>query len=131
MGRSGLKLSILIMLLIVSAAPACWGKEKGYCYVVSYSARDKICYFTPVFTAAVSGATYSKEQYVTDVALIRKLEGQFDQYLAHQGLTSSDFVTSARVAYRSQQIAEKYLADEKSLYTTQGYAIKTADDFKF
>ncbi|BBO70080.1 hypothetical protein DSCA_40100 [Desulfosarcina alkanivorans] len=131
MKRTGLKLSIIIALAIVFSAPSCWAKEKGYCYIVSYGLREKTAYITPVFVAKVSGATYSEEEFVADIELIRKMEGQFQNYLSGKGLNTADYVTSARVAYRSQAIAEKYRADEKNGLAGRGYAIKDTGGFKF
>lgn len=131
MSRSGLKLLIVVMLAVLVSAPTCWGKEKGYCYIVSYSTREQTAYFTPVFVAPVSGETYSSEEFVADVGLIRKLEARFQTYLTKKGVSPSDFVTSARVAYRSRAIADKRLADEKGDFSSRGFTIKTADDFIF
>jgi hypothetical protein len=129
--RIGLNLLIIVMLTVAVSAPSCWGKANGYCYIVSYSDSTRTAYFTPVFVAPVSGETYSKEEYVADVGLIRKMQAQFQSYLTQKGLSTSDFVTSARVAYRSQAIADKRLANEKGNFKSRGYTIKMADDFVF
>ena len=131
MQNTCLKLMLLMAMAIVFNAPSGWAKEKGYCYIVSYSLSQKTAYITPVLVATVSGATFSEEEFVADVVLIRKMEDQFNQYLAVQGISSTDLVTSARVAYRSRAIADKRLADEKRNFTGRGYAIKTTDQFKF
>ncbi|WP_319406832.1 hypothetical protein [uncultured Desulfosarcina sp.] len=131
MKKTCLKLLVTLVLAIVFSAPSCWAKEKGYCYIVSYSMNGKIAYITPVFVAKVSGATYSEEEFVADVELIRKIEEQFQNYLAGQGMDNADFVTSARVAYRSQAIADKRIADEKKIFTGRGYTVKDANRFKF
>ena len=131
MKKTCLKLILVVVLAVVFSAPSCWAKENGYCYIVSYSMQDKTAYITPVFVAKVSGATYSDEEFVADVVLIRKMENQFQNHLAGQGLNTADFVISARVAYRSRAIADKRLADEKSDFTGRGYAIQDADQFKF
>jgi hypothetical protein len=130
MKKTCLKLMVTMVLVVVFSAP-CWAKEKGYCYIVSYSLQEKIAYFTPIFVAKVSGATYSEEEFVADVVLIRKMEAQFQKYLAGQGMDSADFVTSARVAYRSQAIADKRLADEKKDFIGRSYTVKDANRFKF
>ncbi len=126
-----LKLLVVMVLAVVLGAPPCWAKENGYCYIVSYSLREKTAYISPVFVAKVSGAIYSAEEFVADVELIRKMEAQFQKYLKGQGMNSTDFVTSARVAYRTQSVADQRLADEKKDFTGRGYAIKDADTFKF
>jgi hypothetical protein len=131
MRKTALSLLIVIMLTAAVGTPTGWAKENGYCYIVSYSTHERVVYFTPVFVARVSGATYSDEEFVADVGLIRELEAQFQKYLSGQGLAPSDFVTSARVAYRSQAIAERRLAAEKGDYSSRGFTIQTADDFRF
>jgi len=131
MKKTCLKLIALVVLAVAFGAPSCWAKEKGYCYIVSYSMREKTAYITPVFVAKVSGATYSEEEFVADVVLIRKMENQFQNYLAGQGMNTADFVISARVAYRSQAIADSRLTDEKSDFTSRGYTIRDENKFKF
>jgi hypothetical protein len=131
MKKTCLKLMVTMVLAVVASVPSSWAKEKGYCYIVSYSLQEKTAYITPVFVASVSGATYSEEEFVADVVLIRKMEEQFQKYLAGQGMNDSDFVTSARVAYRSQAIADKRMAAEKKDFTGKGYTVKDANRFKF
>jgi len=131
MKKTCLKLLIIMALAIMFSAPSCWAKEKGYCYIVSYGLREKSAYITPVFTATVSGATYSDEEFVADIELIRKMESQFQKYLEKQVANSADWVTSARVAYRSQAIADRYLANEKKDFTGRGYTIKNTGGFTF
>ena len=126
-----LKLLLVMVLTVAFSAPSCWAKEKGYCYIVGYSMQEKTAYITPVFVATVSGATYSEEEFVADVVLIRKMENQFQNYLAGQGIDTASVVISARVAYRSQAIADKRQADEKRDFNGRGYALNDADKFKF
>ncbi len=131
MKNTGLKLILVMVLAVVFSAPSCWAKEKGYCYIVGYSMQEKTAYITPVFVAPVSGATFSEEEFVADVILIRKMENQFQSHLAAQGINTADFIISARVAYRSQAIADSRLADEKRDFTGRGYSLNAADKFKF
>jgi hypothetical protein len=131
MKKTCLKVMLVMVLAVVFSAPSCWAKEKGYCYIASYSMKEKTAFITPVFVAKVSGATYSDEEFVADVVLIRNMENQFQNYLAGQGINTADYVTSARVAYRSQAIADKRLADEKKDFTGRGYIIKNANKFRF
>ena len=126
-----LKLLVAVVVVVVFSATSCWAKDKGYCYVVSYSMRDKIVFFTPVFTATVSGAVYSEEEFVADVELIRDMENQFQEHLVKVGLNSMQYLTEARVAYRSQAIADQRLADEKSSFKGRGYSIKKTGSFQY
>lgn len=131
MKRAYLAFLVAAALTVVLVVPSCWAKDNGYCYIVSYSLSEKTVYITPVFVAKVSGATYSDEEFVADVKLIRKMEGQFQKYMAAQGANSTDYITSARVAYRTQSIAEKRLADEKNNFANRGFTINEAGNFRF
>jgi len=126
-----LKVLVVFVLVVLFSAPACWATKKGYCYIVSYSMRDKIVFLTPVFTATVSGAVYSDEEFVADVELIRDIENQFQQHLTKVGLNSMDFITEARVAFRSPEIAEQRLAKEKNSFEDRGYTIKKTGSFRY
>ena len=125
------KVLVVSALVFLFSIPVCWAKEKGYCYLVSYSLRDKLAFFTPVFTATVSGAVYSEEEFVADVELIREIENQFQRHLTKMGLSTMDFITEARVAYRTQAIAQQRLSKEKSSFEGRGYTIKKPGSFKY
>ena len=126
-----LKLVIVFALIVLFSAPACWAKTNGYCYLISYSLRDKVVFFTPVFTAKVSGAIYSEEEFVADVELIRDIENQFQEYLAKIGLNTMDYLTEARVAYRTAAIAEQRRSKEKSSFESRGYTVKAPGSFRY
>ena len=126
-----LKSLIVLLMTVVVWAPLAWAKEKGYCYVVSYSLRQKVVFITPVFTADVSGALYSDEEFVADVELIRKIENQFQQHLTNVGLNSSDYITEARVGYRTQAIATQRLTKEKNGFEGRGFRIKKTGSFSY
>jgi hypothetical protein len=126
-----LKLLVAILLAVAVSAPSCWANEKGYCYILSYSMRDKVAFVSPVFTAIVSGAVYSDEEYVADVELIRDIEGQFQDYQNRIGLNSMDYITEARVAFRSSTIADQRRADEKRSFESRGYTVKRTGSFTY
>jgi hypothetical protein len=126
-----LKLLVAILLAVAVSAPSCWANEKGYCYILSYSMRDKVAFLSPVFTAIVSGAVYSDEEYVADVELIRDIEGQFQDYQNRIGLNSMDYITEARVAFRSSTIADQRRADEKRSFESRGYTVKRTGSFTY
>ncbi len=126
-----LKVLVVFALVFLLSVPACWAKERGYCYVVSSSLRQKIVFFTTVFTATVSGAVYSEEEFVADVELIRDIENQFQRHLTKIGLNAMDFITEARVAYRTATIAQERLSKEKSAFEGRGYTIKQPGSFQY
>jgi len=131
MQNTRLRLIVALFLVIGFSAPPCWAKEKGYCYVVSYSLRDKAVFFSPVFTAVVSGDVYSDEEFVADVELIRSIEGQFTSYQERIGLNSADYTTEARVGYRSQAVADQRLEAEKKRYEGRGFTVKKSGSFVY
>lgn len=131
MQRTALKLTVALTLTALFCVPHGWAKEKGYCYVVSHSLRDKVVFFSPIFAAEVSGAVYSDEEFVADVVLIRDIEDQFQRYQQRIGLNSGDYVTEARVGYRSQAIAEQRLDAEKRRYAARGFDIKSTGSFAY
>ena len=131
MQRVRLRLIVALLLVIMFSAPPCWAKEKGYCYVVSYSLRDKVVFFSPVFTAVVSGDVYSDEEFVADVELIRSIEGQFTDYQERIGLNTADYITEARVGYRSQAVADQRMETEKKRYEGRGFTIKKTGTFAY
>lgn len=131
MQRVRLRLIVALLLVIVFSAPPCWAKEKGYCYVVSYSLRDKVVFFSPVFTAVVSGDVYSDEEFVADVELIRSIEDQFTEYQERIGLNAADYITEARAGYRSQAVADRRMETEKKRYEGRGFTVKKTGSFAY
>ena len=126
-----LKVLVVFVLVFVFSVPASWAKKEGYCYLVSYSLRAKVVFFTPVFTTTVSGAIYNEEEFVADVELIRDIENQFQGWLKQVGLNSMDYITEARVAYRTSAIAQQRLAKEKNAFENRGYEIKKPGTFQY
>jgi len=129
--RSFFHLLVVLALILVFGVPSCWAKEKGYCYIVGYSLREKTVQITPVIVTKVSGDVYSDEEFVADVDVIFSMESQFQTYLEKAGLFSDDTTVEARVAYRSKAIARKHRADEKSGFSRRGFSVNTAATFKY
>ena len=129
--KSLLTLLLVLALILVFSVPACWAKEKGYCYIVGYSLRDQTAYITPVIVANVSGDVYNDEEFVADVELILKMESQYQRYLEKAGRFSDDTTVNARVAYRTKAIADKKRAEEKSDFSGKGFSVETMAKFKF
>lgn len=122
----------LVLVALFLFAPSCWAKENGYCYVIGYSILEQKAFFSPVFVQKVKSKSYSEEEYVTDMDLIRSMESQFQKRLAVLvNLDKGQYTVSARGAYKSNSIANKKYKDELERYKTKGYAIKLVNDFKF
>lgn len=132
MNKNLVRWIVLVLAALFLYAPTCWAKEKGYCYVVGYSILEQKAFFTPVFVQNVKSKSYSDEEYVTDMDLIRGMESQFQSRLAQLvNLDSGQYTISARGAYKSSTIANSKYKDELERYKTKGYAIKFVNDFKF
>jgi len=129
--RSVLNLLAILALTLIFSVPSCWAKEKGYCYIVGYSLRDKTVQMTPVIVANVSGDVNNAEEFVADVDVIFNMESQFQSYLDKAGLLSDDTTVEARVAYRTRAIAKKRRTDEKNDFSRRDFNVKTANKFKY
>lgn len=123
-------MAALVLGLLIGASP-CLASENGYCYIVGYSLAKKVVYFTPVLVEKVDGKSYSAEEFVADVELIDKMESAFQKYLQRVAMNATDFTVSARVAYKSQAIAQKRLDKERSNFKRREFTINTASDFNF
>ena len=123
---------LFILAAMLTFAPSCWAKSTGYCYIVGYSFAKKKAFFSPILIQKVNSKSYSDEEFVTDVALIQKMESQFQSHLSRQvSLDVGQYTISSRGAYKSNAIANKKYKDEMSLYKTKGFAVTIVKDFKF
>ena len=129
--RSMFYLLVVLALVLVVGAPSCWAKEKGYCYIVGYSLREKTMQISPVIVTNVSGDVYNDEEFVADVDVIFSMESQFQSYLEKAGLLSDDTTVEARVAYRTKAIARKRWIDEKDDFSHRGFNVNIANKFKY
>jgi hypothetical protein len=125
------KTALLILIALLFAAPPCWAKANGYCYVVGYSYKLKKAFFSPVFMQKVRDISYSDEEYTTEVELIQKIESQFQSYLSiGQQVNSDDYTITARGAYKNQNIAIKRLTTERDNYKKKGFKATVLKGFK-
>lgn len=132
MKKSLIRNAALILAALFLLAPSCWASSKGYCYIVGYSLTEKKAFFSPVFMQKVKSKSYSDEEFVTDMSLIREMETQFQNRLARLvNLSSGRYTVSARGAYKSNAIATSKYNTELELYRTKGYTLKFVNDFKF
>jgi hypothetical protein len=127
--RGTLLLLALALSGIFGASPA-WAKETAYNYMIAYSYRDKVVYHSAIFTNKVKGESSSDEEYVLDTTAILKLESAFQQHLSTLKVNSPDLTISARVAYKSEEIAKKRMDDEIGDFRFKGFEIKDAG-FKY
>lgn len=125
-----LLLAIVMGMLIF--APLCWAKEKSYNYIVAYSLRDKVAYYTPIFTQKVEGVSYNKEEYVSDTETVIEMESAFQEHLEKKmKVRSRDLTVSARVAYKTDEIAKSKLEKEIGDFRFKGFEIKEINSFNF
>ena len=130
MVRKILKLLFLLILGVVIGAPLGWADETAYGYIISYSYRDKVVYHTPVFENEVSGKSYNEEEYVAETKTLMKLESAFQKHITQKyKLREMNFTTSARVAYKTLDIAKNKLDRESRDFMFKGLKIKQ-ENFK-
>ena len=132
MNKKFFKTVLLILSAFLFAAPPCWAKAKGYCYVVAYSYKIKKVFFSPVFMEKVRDASYSDEEYCTDVDLIQKMESQFQSHLsANRKVDVSRYTITARGAYKNEGVALKRFMTEREDYTKKGFKASVLKGFVY
>jgi len=120
-----LKLMLVLIVITAVATPVSWAAEKAYGYIISYSYRDKVVYHTPVFSNQVSGKSYNDEEFVADTKSQMTLESAFQKHLiAKYRLNPMNLTTSARVTYKTEQIAKNKLENESRDFMFKGLQIK-------
>lgn len=128
MRTNGLKLLLILILGVAIGTPLCWADETAYGYIISYSYRDKVVYHTPVFENSVDGESYNDEEYVSETKAQMKLESAFQKHITEKyKLRDMNFTTSARVVYKSEQIAKNKLDKESRDFMFKGLKIKQED----
>ena len=132
MKKNLIRIALFILAALLLFAPSCWAKSKGYCYIIGYSFKEKKAFFSPILIQKVNSKSYSDEEFVTDMELIRKMESQFQSYLSSRvNLDAGQYTVSARGAYKTSAIANIKYKDEISLNEVKGLTVKIAKDFKF
>lgn len=125
-----LKLLLILILGVAIGAPLCWADETAYGYIISYSYRDKVVYHTPIFENEVDGKSYNDEEFVADTKTLMKLESAFQTQITQKyKLRDMNFTTSARVAYKTADIARNKLDKESRDFMFKGLKIKQ-ENFK-
>lgn len=121
---------VLALGVIIGAAPA-WAKETAHNYLIAYSYKDKVAYHSALFTNKVKGESSDEEEYVFDTETILKMEAAFQKHLAKSlKVNSPDLTVSARVAYKTAEIAKKRMDNEIGDFRFKGFEIKKVD-FKY
>ena len=132
MMKQTLRLSLLLLMTFLIAAPPCWAKAKGYLYVISYSFTQKNIFLSTIIIQKVRDVSYSEEEYVTEVDLIQKMEAQFQQHLSNAaGVNTSEYTIAVRGAYKSKAIAEIRMKEERERYLKKGYSAKVLTGFTY
>jgi hypothetical protein len=127
-----LRTLLLMVILFTICVPSCFAKATGYCYVVAYSYSQKIFVFTPVLTKEVNDKSYNEEEFIVDVELIQKMESSFENHVRGTlNIDAPDLTVSARMAYKSLEIAKTRLDTEKQEYIRKAWEIKEASGFNF
>lgn len=132
MKTKAFRLSLLLFFTLLISAPPCWAKSKGYLYVVGYSLSQKKVFFSSVVMQKVRNVSYSEEEYVTDIKLVREMESQFQKYLVSTvWINPEEYTISARGAYKGKDIAEKAFETDKGIYLNKGYEASVLRSFVF
>jgi hypothetical protein len=125
-------LLLVFAVSLISVVPPCRAQGTCYNYIVGYSYRSQIVYYTPIFTSDTSGVSYNQEEYVADTETSLKLETAFQQYLVQKlKVSSPDLTVSARVAYKTDQIAKKRQEKEIDDFRFRGFTLKEVSAFRY
>jgi len=125
-------LLLLALLGTVIFVPHAWAKEKAYNYIVAYSFRNKVFYYTPTFSSKVDGVSYNNEEYVSDTEAILDMEDAFQNFLKRKmKVRARDLTVSARVAYKTEDIAQVKLEREIDDFRFKGFEINEVKTFEF
>lgn len=126
------QLVFVFLLGMLIFTPLCMAKEWSYNYIVAYSLREQIVYYVPPFKLKVDGESYSNEEYVSDTETILKMEGNFQDFLEKKmEINTRDLTVSARVAYKTIDIAKFKMEKELGDFRFRGFAINEVKGFKY
>ena len=131
MTRIGLTLLLVFALTMAIGAPASWAKETAYGYMIAYSPRDQMVYHTPIITQPSPGVSSSNEEYFMQTSAVLQLESAFQKHLEQSyKIRSRNFTISARVAYKSEEIARSHFNEESGTFRFRGFQLIEVVDFK-
>lgn len=131
--KSKITYAVIVALAgLFFSVPMCWAKEKAYNYIVAYSFQTKKVYHTAIFPLKVDGVSYNDEEFVSDTETILEMESAFQEFMARKlKINGMDYTVSARVAYKSGEIAKKKLREEIGDFRFKGFRVEEVNKFKF
>ncbi|MCJ8500378.1 hypothetical protein [Desulfatitalea alkaliphila] len=131
MQKKALLLLWVLMSVMVIGAPAAWAKNIGYGYLIAYSAREQVAYYSPILSQLAVGASSSDEEYFVKTSVILDLESAFQKYLEQKhNISSAQYTFSARAAFKSEEIAKKRFDQEIDTFRFRGFQLIEASNFK-
>lgn len=131
MQKKALLLLWVLMAVLVIGTPAAWAKNTGYGYLVAYSARDQVAYYSPILSLRAVGASSSDEEYFVKTSVIMDLESAFQKHLEQKhNINSTQFTFSARAAFKSEEIAKNRFDQEIDTFRFRGFQLIEVSDFK-
>ncbi len=131
MKSRSVKLLLVFLLVMGIGATVCWAKATAYGYLIAYSSRDQVVYYTPIFELRVTGKSFSDEEFFSDTRTVLDLEAAFQKYLVQtHNINLANFTISARDAYKSREIALKRFNEESGTFRFRGFRLIEETGFK-
>ncbi|MCJ8500067.1 hypothetical protein [Desulfatitalea alkaliphila] len=100
-------------------------------YMIAYSYRDKIVYFTPIISQRAPETSFNDEEYVFQTSTVLKLERAFQKKLEQEyKIRSADFTFNARVVYKTERIALNRFFRESNDFRIKAFKLVEVSDFR-
>ncbi len=126
------ELLLILLLGMLIAAPLSFAKDKSYNYIVAYSLKAQKAFYVPIFQLKINGVSYNDDEYLADTETVLKMEGEFQDHLENKmNVRIRDLTVSARIAYKTKEVAERRLEKEIGEFRFRGFDIKEVDNFKY
>ena len=112
-----------------------WSKSSdgptAFGYMIAYSYRDKVVYFTPIISQRAPETSFNDEEYVFQTSTVLKLERAFQKKLEQEyKIRSADFTFNARVVYKTEHIARNRFFQESDAFRTRAFKLVEVSGFQ-
>lgn len=100
-------------------------------YMIAYSYRDKVVYFTPIISRRAPETSFNDEEYVFQTSTVLKLERAFQKALEKKyNIRSTDFTFNARVVYKTERIALNRFFQESDTFRIKAFKLVEVSGFQ-